>query len=317
MCYYPENVCELFPEDYLLSEMEVESYRGLPLYDASGEVLGIIVVMHDGPMGGEDVAPMILQVFATRAGTELERKRAQDALTRYARELARSNADLEQFAYVISHDLQEPLRMVMSYMRLLERRYGDNLDARAHTYIEYAVDGAERMGMLIKDLLAYSRVGTKGADFELTPMETVLEDVLANLSVSIEESGAQVTHTSLPVLLADAVQMSQLLQNLIANAIKFCGDAPPQVHISAELIEDVWRFSVHDHGIGIDPKHTDRIFMIFQRLHTQQEYPGTGMGLAICKRIVERHGGRIWVASQPGEGATFYFTIPQQLEPLS
>ena len=265
-----------------------------------------------------------------------ERKRAEKKLRRTVTDLERSNVELQQFAYVASHDLQEPLRMVSSYMQLLERRYKGKLDADADDFIEFAVDGAKRMQALINDLLTFSRVGTRGEPFKMTDCEDVLEQVLANLEVAISESGAVVTHDLLPTVAADASQLTQLFQNLIGNAIKFRGDESPRVHISttkgtgirdqrSEIRDresestnyelqttnyEAWAFSVADNGIGIDPEFFDRIFVIFQRLHGRDEYSGTGIGLAVCKKIVERHGGRMWVESEPGKGSTFYFTIP-------
>jgi PAS domain S-box-containing protein len=239
-----------------------------------------------------------------------ERKRAEEGLTHQARELARSNAELEQFAYVASHDLQEPLRMVASFTQLLARRYQGKLDGEAQEFIAYAVDGVTRMHALINALLTYSRVGTGGIAFKPTDCEAVLARALADLQVAIQESGALVTHDPLPTVVADDVQLAQLLANLILNAVKFRDHKPPRIHVKAERREREWVFSVSDNGIGIDPAQSERIFVIFQRLHDKDDYPGTGIGLAICKKIVERHAGRMWVESEPGKGSTFYFTLP-------
>ena len=253
------------------------------------------------------------------------RKTAEEALATKAEELARSNRELEQFAYVASHDLQEPLRMIASYTQLLARRYEGRLDKDANEFISYAVEGATRMQTLINDLLSYSRLGTRGKPFSATDCNEVLARARENLKFAIQDAKATLTSSPLPTVIGDGSQLTQLLQNLISNAVKFRGATPPQVDISVELkpapgqSPDAeprvceWVFAVRDNGIGIEPQYFERIFVIFQRLHTREQYPGTGIGLAICKKIVERHGGRIWVKSVPGEGATFFFTLPQQM----
>jgi PAS domain S-box-containing protein len=240
-----------------------------------------------------------------------DRVHAKEELERTAEELRRSNEELEQFAYIASHDLQEPLRMVASYTQLLERRYASQLDGVAREFIGYAVDGAKRMQQFISGLLRYSRVGTESRVLEAVTLDEVLATAIANLRIAIEECGAKVESRPLPVVLGDARQLTQLFQNLIGNALKFhkAGEGP-RVEVQAEREGDFWRISLRDNGIGLDPKFSDRVFTIFQRLHTREEYEGTGLGLAICKKIVERHGGRIWVESREGEGATFFFTLP-------
>jgi PAS domain S-box-containing protein len=240
-----------------------------------------------------------------------EQRRVEEQRRLLVVNLERSNRELEQFASVASHDLQEPLRMVSSYTQLLERRYADKLDDIARQYISYAVDGARRMQRLINDLLEFSRVNTRGQTPGLVDANAVLGAVRVNLSVAIEEAGALVTHDELPDVVVDQTQLSQLLQNLIGNAMKFHGAAPPRVHVSAREHPAEWVFAVKDNGIGIEPEYFDRIFAIFQRLHAAADYPGTGIGLAVCKRIVERHGGRIWVESNPGNGSTFFFSLPK------
>jgi hypothetical protein len=240
---------------------------------------------------------------------ELERRVEERTL-----ELRRSNEELAQFAYVASHDLQEPLRMVSSYTQLLERRYKGKLDEDADEFIANAVAGAKNMQMLIRDLLAYSQVSTRGKALEPIDCEEVLDRTLGNLQLAIEESGASVTHDPLPRVLGDSTQLGQLLQNLIGNAIKFRRDAPLREHVGAVSRDGEWLFSVGDSGIGIEPAYRERVFVIFQRLNSRERYAGTGMGLAICKKIVERHGGRIWVDSNPEQGSTFYFTIPAVTE---
>jgi len=231
-------------------------------------------------------------------------------LAERAKDLARSNGELQQFAYVASHDLQEPLRMVASFTQLLAKRYSEKLDDDAREFINYAVDGAKRMQTLISDLLSYSRVGTQGKAFELVHCDAVLDRVLKSLQLAIEDTGAVITREPLPAVAGDSIQLTQLFQNLLTNAIKFHGKKRPLVQISTENNGSMWKIAVRDNGIGISPEHADRIFVIFQRLHTKTEYPGTGIGLAICKKIVERHGGRIWVEASPEGGSTFFFTIP-------
>jgi light-regulated signal transduction histidine kinase (bacteriophytochrome) len=229
-------------------------------------------------------------------------------------ELGRSNADLRQFAYVVSHDLQEPLRSVTGYAELLARRYRGQLDARADELIEGAVDGARRMQGFIRDLLAYSRIGFDRVQLVPTAMDTIRDLALSNLAAAVEESGATVDGDGLPVVVGDPNQLVQLLQNLIGNSIKFRRDEPPHVQIRADRDGPRWRFSVADNGIGIPDGARERVFQIFQRLHPMDAYPGTGIGLAIASRIVERHRGRIWVESAVGQGATFFFSLPAESE---
>ncbi|MDF2441665.1 MAG: hypothetical protein JWN98_2649, partial [Abditibacteriota bacterium] len=240
-----------------------------------------------------------------------EQKRVEAELQMLAEELRRSNAELEQFAYIASHDLQEPLRVVVSFLQLLEKRYGERLEGDGKEFLDYAVDGSRRMQRLINDLLDYSRVGTRGKAFAPVDTTQALQSALMNLDVAIGESGAQVTYDTLPTVLGDDSQLIRLFQNLVGNALKFHDVEVPRVHITAIEKPDEWEFSVRDNGIGIAPEYAERIFAVFQRLHTRTEYPGTGMGLAICKKMVELHGGQIWVESQVGQGATFFFALPK------
>ncbi|QCS44266.1 PAS domain S-box protein [Natrinema versiforme] len=251
-----------------------------------------------------------LESVATILATAIERQRYERQLNETVSDLEASNERLEQFAYAASHDLQEPLRMVSSYLQLIEGRYADDLDADGREFIEYAVDGADRMRDMIDGLLEYSRIDSQGDPFEPVDLDAVLEDVLTDLQVMIDRQDAEITAASLPEVTGDSRQLRQLFQNLLSNAIEYSGDEPPRVRVSAERSGRNWEISVRDEGIGIDPDDQDRVFRVFQRLHSREEYDGTGIGLALCRRIVERHGGRIWVDSEPGEGSTFSFTIP-------
>src|ERR1700716_2361232 len=244
------------------------------------------------------------------ASEVVERQRAEAVLAQRSQELARSNAELEQLVYVASHDLQEPLRMVACYMQLLEQQYQDRLDADAHEFIGFAVDGAKRMQALIEDLLAYSRVASRAKPLQPTDCAAVVQTVLRSLRMAIEESGAEIQCGTLPVVMGDAAQLTQLLQNLIANAIKFRGTEAPRIAVWAQPEDAFWRFSVQDNGIGIAPEYFDRIFVMFQRLHSRSMHPGTGIGLAICKKIVERHGGGVWGGAGPPPGRGFLSPLP-------
>lgn len=249
-------------------------------------------------------------LIASELKRQEEQALAENELRGVLEDLKRSNTELQQFAYIASHDLQEPLRMVSSFMQLLEQRYKGKLDKDADEFIGYAVEGAMRMQRMVNDLLAYSRIGTKGKPFERVDCNKILADARANLKLSIEESGASITADPLPVVDGDASQLLQVFQNLLANAIKFRGEKAPEIAIHAEPHEQEWQFSVRDKGIGLDPGYAEKIFVIFKRLHTAAQYPGSGIGLTICKKIIERHHGRIWVESKPGHGSVFYFTLP-------
>ena len=276
---------------------------------ASGEEFPIEASISQIEIGGQKIFTVILR-------DSTERQRAEEELKHAIEELKRSNAQLEQFTYVASHDLQEPLRSVAGAVQLLQRRYQGQLDSRADQFIAHAVDNVTRMQALINDLLAFSRVGRRGKPFEPTDCNQVMKNALRNLKAAIQESEAQITYDPLPEVMADQGQLTQLFQNLIGNAIKFHGEAPLEIHVGAWRGEGEtqgeWVFHVKDNGIGISPEYYERIFIIFQRLHTRDEYTGTGIGLAICKNIVERHGGRIWVESEAGHGTTFYFTLPMR-----
>ncbi len=267
-----------------------------PHRNSAGDIVGIIGISHD----------------------ITERKQAEEALKRALEELARSNKDLEQFAYSVSHDLQEPLRMISGFVRLLSERYKGTLDAKADDYIALISEGTNRMHQMIEDLLAYSRVSSGQRQPAPVDFASIVEHAKENLGTSIAESDAAISVEFLPTLMVDASQMVQVFQNLIGNALKFRAvERPPQIHVGARQEADSWLFHVRDNGIGIEPGQADRVFGLFQRLHTRNEYPGTGVGLAICKRVIERHGGRIWVESQPGDGSTFWFALPARVPRLS
>jgi signal transduction histidine kinase len=309
--------------DVVLADYKLPGWNGMESVEIlRKEGLDVPVILVSGALGEQTAvecikqgaADYILKDHLARLPGSVRRAMRETKLRQDHRQslddLARSNRDLEQFAYVASHDLQEPLRMVATYTQLLAERYRGKLDSDADKYIHYAVDGALRMQKLVQDLLAFSRVGRHGLALENTDCNVALQEALKNLEAAIQESGAMVEQAQLPVLVADRSQMVQVFQNLIGNAIKFRGSEPPLIRVSAELIGKEWVFSVADNGIGIAPEHGDSVFVVFRRLHTRAEYPGNGIGLSICKKIVEQHGGRIWVESEVGHGSTFRFALP-------
>ena len=311
--------------DVVLADYNLPQWNGMETVEAlRREGLDIPVIVVSGSLGElkavecikQGAADYVLKDHLLRLPEAVRRALREAKLReehrRSLEDLARSNRDLEQFAYVASHDLQEPLRMVAAYTQLLAERYKGKLDENADKYIHYAVDGAMRMQTLVKDLLEFSRLGRHGREFQRTECDAVIDIALKNLHAAIQESGAQVESGHLPVVMADAVQLVQLFQNLIGNAIKFRGAEPPVIRITAEKSRQEAIFSVADNGIGIPAEHADLVFAIFKRLHTREEYPGSGIGLAICKKIVEQHGGRIWLEPEPGPGCTFRFTLPDR-----
>ena len=312
----PSEIVSRYPGLAPLVQTGIRSLISAPLI-SNNEAVGVLHIRSFQAAAYQDrhveltgrVADQIAGALAS-AQLYAERIEAEERLRGYTDELARSNSELQQFAYVASHDLREPLRKVSSFTQLLARRYRGKLDAAADEFIEFAVDGAKRMEQLIEDLLAYSRVGTTDRTLEPIDSTAAFQQAVANCVTAIEETAASVTRDELPTVEADPAQLRQVFQNLIANAVKFRREAPPRVHASARLEGQEWVFSVRDNGIGIEVEFAERIFTIFQRLHSREDYAGTGIGLAICKKIVEGHGGRIWVESEPGKGSTFRFTIP-------
>ena len=311
------------PYDVILADYNLPSWNGMATIEIlRREGLDIPVVLVSGALGEtravecikQGAADYVLKDQLLRLPEAVRRavreKKLREEHRRSLEELARSNRDLEQFAYVASHDLQEPLRMVAAYTQLLAERYQGKLDENADKYIHYAVDGATRMQRLVQDLLAFSRVGRSGAERRKVDCNSVLATALQNLQAAIEESGARIEAGPLPSVLGDASQLLQVFQNLVGNAIKFRGAEPLLIRINAEKSGREWWFSFADNGIGIASEHAELIFVIFKRLHTREEYAGNGIGLSICKKIVEQLGGRIWVESIPGQGATFRFTLP-------
>jgi PAS domain S-box-containing protein len=312
------NVKTLMPEPY---RGEHDGYMRNYVTTGVKKIIGIgrevVGLRKDGTTFPMDlgVSETVLgdrRIFTGIVRDVTERKRSEDALAKQAEALARSNVELERFAYVASHDLQEPMRTVRSFAQLLQRRYGRELTGDAVEFFRYVTEGVARMQALINDLLAYSRVTSQGGAFGLADCNEILRMVVESLQATIQSHGAAVTADQLPTVLGDATQLGQVFQNLIANAIKFHGKESPRIRVGAEERPGEWAFSISDNGIGIAPEYFERIFIIFQRLHTIEEYGGTGIGLAVCKKIVERHGGRIWVESKVGEGSTFHFTIPKR-----
>ncbi len=321
--YTNEEIIGKYLHDYIMPERHIDAFKkGFDKFRITGEgpFIGIVYEIEAKRKDGTEF-PVELSLSALRLKGRWnaigivreisERKRTEESLKKTLEELERSNKELQQFAYVVSHDLQEPLRTVASFVDLLAEKYKGKLDEKADKYISFTVGGVNRMAALIDDLLAYSRVAMRGKQFVRVETASVLAKARENLKKAIEESKASISSDVMPSVFGDETQLVQLLQNLVGNAIKFRKkDVQLRIHISAERRGNEWVFGVHDNGIGIEPRFHERVFTIFQRLHTREEYPGTGVGLAICRKIVERHGGRIWLESKPGEGSTFYFTVP-------
>ena len=318
--YSREEVIGRWFGDFLVSK-QVDLFKGrFQRFKEAGETSGVqfrmtrknreeIDVEIDGKAGYDENGNFKQTHCIVRDVSK--RKQMEDLVKITMADLKRSNTELDQFAAVVSHDLQEPLRVISGFSGMLKDRFEDKLEGDAKEFLHFIIDGGERMQKLITDLLAYSRLTTRGKEFLPVNCETVIKDVLNNLLVTIDETSAEVTHDLLPTVEADETQMVQLLQNLIANAIKFRGEKAPQIHVAITDEGDDWLFSVTDNGIGIEARHQERVFDIFQRLHPKSKYPGTGIGLAICKKIVERHGGRIYLTSEPDEGTILFFTLPK------
>lgn len=308
-----ETMAQVLESGFMASEVirvpEPYSVAFLPIIQESRPI-AVMAVAHRSASPLPKGALNIYLAVAGLAGTTLANLASQERLQQSKRDLEKALEEMQKFARLASHDLQEPLRMVASYVQLLQKKYANQLDAKGAEYCSFAVEGAVRMQDMIHDLLQYSRIDTKGEPFRPTDLEIVLRNTLASLGADIETSGAEITHEDLPTVIADPSQMKVLFQNLIGNAIKFRSIEPPLIQVRVQKQAGEWLFSVKDNGIGIDPRYTQRIFDVFERLHRRGEYPGTGMGLAVCKKIVERHGGRIRAESQVGRGSTFFFTIP-------
>ena len=304
-----DKVEALMPRMMPLFNVGLRTFLWVPLI-SNDEVIGVLTLASTNANAYPDSVLDLVERVGTQIAGAIASSQLYAQIKRTEEELKRSNSELEQFAYVASHDLQEPLRMVTSYVQILSEDYKGKLSDDADRFIDYLVGGANRMRTLIDDLLTLSRIGNQGRAFEPTDCNDVLQRVIANLETTIDNSGAAVTHDALPIVNGDAVQLTQLFQNLVSNGIKFRGEETPCVHVSAEKRGDEWVFSVRDNGIGIAPRHHQRIFLMFQRLHSRSEYSGTGIGLALCKKIVQRHGGRIWLDSGEDRGSTFYFTVP-------
>jgi light-regulated signal transduction histidine kinase (bacteriophytochrome) len=332
-----ERQLRAHPPDIVLADYNLPQWKGVEAVEVlRREGLDIPLILVSGALGDVTAVECIkrgvtdyvlkdglarLPEAIRRALQEKDllrlRRKAEEDLARKVEQLARSNAELEQFAYIASHDLQEPLRMVAAYTQLLGERYRGKLDENADKFIAYASEGALRMQTLIQDLLAFSRVGRNATARVEVDCQAVMEEILQNLEPAIKECGAVVTHAVLPVVWAEPSEITQVLQNLIGNAIKFRGSEPPKILVQAELVQaekadSQWLFSVTDNGIGIAPEHAENIFVVFQRLHTRAEYSGNGIGLSICKKIIERCGGKIWVESGASQGSTFKFTLPSR-----